>query len=618
MSGFLNLTLRLGGWDMRNKTWLALLLAVFPAISHAWWNDDWAYRKKLTLDTTATGAGIQTTLDDVPVLVRLHTGNFNYFLDVMPEGADLRFVAGDDKTPLKYHVEKFDAINEMALIWVREPQLAGASNGNAIWMYYGNKNAVKGDDAPATYDKNQAVAYHFAAENNFTKDETANANNPSAMTFESNPAGIIGGGASFSGNNSVTIPGSPSVRLVPKNGWTFSTWIKLEAPQKDAYVLHGQDGGVSFALGIDATSAYARFTDAGGRSYETPKSAALTTGAWHHLAIVASEGRLQLFIDGVEAANTPALLAEMGGALSIGAAANGTHGLTGILDEVEISNAARSPDWIKAAATGQGIDAKLLALGEDETKQSGGTSYFSVILQNVTLDGWVVIIILVVMAAISWVVMIGKGLIISRIGKDNKAFLQRYHETEADDPSALDEPESEEERALQDSPISAALFGKHDHFQSSSLYHVYHAGIQALHHRLGKAVGAQVSGLTPQAIDTIRAALDAAVVRETQKLNSQMVLLTIAISGGPFLGLLGTVVGVMITFAAIAASGDVNINAIAPGIAAALVATVAGLAVAIPALFGYNYLGSRVKEAVADMQVFVDEFITSIAEHYAR
>ncbi len=66
------------------------------------------------------------------------------------------------------------------------------------------------------------------------------------------------------------------------------------------------------------------------------------------------------------------------------------------------------------------------------------------------------------------------------------------------------------------------------------------------------------------------------MVRLTQKLQSQMVMLTIAISGGPFLGLLGTVVGVMITFAAIAASGDVNVNSIAPGIAAALAATVAG------------------------------------------
>jgi biopolymer transport protein ExbB len=96
-----------------------------------------------------------------------------------------------------------------------------------------------------------------------------------------------------------------------------------------------------------------------------------------------------------------------------------------------------------------------------------------------------------------------------------------------------------------------------------------------------------------------------------------MVLLTIAIAGGPFLGLLGTVVGVMITFAAIAASGDVNVNAIAPGIAAALAATVAGLAVAIPSLFGYNWLNSRIKAITADMRVFVDEFVTRVAEHYS-
>jgi biopolymer transport protein ExbB len=93
-----------------------------------------------------------------------------------------------------------------------------------------------------------------------------------------------------------------------------------------------------------------------------------------------------------------------------------------------------------------------------------------------------------------------------------------------------------------------------------------------------------------------------------------MVMLTIAISGGPFLGLLGTVVGVMITFAAIAAAGDVNINAIAPGISAALLATVAGLFVAIPALFGYNYLLTRNKAVTANMQVFVDEFVTRLAE----
>jgi biopolymer transport protein ExbB len=73
----------------------------------------------------------------------------------------------------------------------------------------------------------------------------------------------------------------------------------------------------------------------------------------------------------------------------------------------------------------------------------------------------------------------------------------------------------------------------------------------------------------------------------------------------------------MITFAAIAATGDVNVNAIAPGIAAALAATVAGLAVAIPALFGYNWLASQIKEVVADNRVFIDEFVTKLAERYS-
>ena len=131
------------------------------------------------------------------------------------------------------------------------------------------------------------------------------------------------------------------------------------------------------------------------------------------------------------------------------------------------------------------------------------------------------------------------------------------------------------------------------------------------------AGAARAESLSPQALDAIRATIDATNVRETQKLNSQMVLLTLAIAGGPFLGLLGTVVGVMITFAVIAATGDVNVNSIAPGIAAALAATVAGLAVAIPALFGYNWLASQIKEVVADNRVFIDEFVTKLAERYS-
>jgi biopolymer transport protein ExbB len=76
------------------------------------------------------------------------------------------------------------------------------------------------------------------------------------------------------------------------------------------------------------------------------------------------------------------------------------------------------------------------------------------------------------------------------------------------------------------------------------------------------------------------------------------------------------VVGVMITFALIAKSGEVDVNAIAPGIASALLATVAGLVVAIPALFVYSYLNNSIKSMVGEIQVFIDEFVAKMAEFY--
>jgi biopolymer transport protein ExbB len=185
----------------------------------------------------------------------------------------------------------------------------------------------------------------------------------------------------------------------------------------------------------------------------------------------------------------------------------------------------------------------------------------------------------------------------------------------------LDKPStsSEEQDLIAAAPSMAELAQDQNKYGASTLYRLYHHGVFELNKRIGgQTVSAQrVTTLSPQSMDAIRAAMDSSMTRLQQTLSSQMVLLTIAISGGPFLGLLGTVIGVMITFAAIALSGDVNVNAIAPGTAAALAATVAGLAVAIPSLFGYNWLNTRIKAITADNRVFVDEFVTRVAEQYS-
>jgi biopolymer transport protein ExbB len=576
-------------------------LALMPGLSHAWWNGDWDTRKKLTLNTAQ--AAIKEPLTQVPVLVRLHTGNFD-FGNVKDNGGDIRFVAEDDKTPLKYHIEKFDAVNEMALVWVQVPKLTPGKS-DTIWMYYGNSKATPADDMKATFNTNQVAVFHFDSTDGLPQDRSGNGNNASQSSVKVGDGSLIGRGATFDGGNTITIPASPTIKLVSSQGITVSAWIKTTVVQNNAILFQQQDAAKSISLSISGGKLVAAFG-----ATETPKTMDVTPGMWHHVALTAGQV-LTVYLDGQEISQAPVTLADMQGDITLG------KGFTGEMDEFKLSNVARSADMIKIEAGSQGADALLVGYGQDEANGSGGTSYFGTILHSVTTDGWVVIGILIVMAIISWVVMGLKAVVIGRVQKSNKAFLHEYGKLSVTETAKLDQEESEEDAEIENSQLLIALYGKHDHYQDSTLYRIYHTGMQEIKHRFDKVEASQ-QYLSPQAIGSIKASLDATLVRENQKLSSLMVLLTIAISGGPFLGLLGTVVGVMITFAAIAATGDVNVAAIAPGIAAALVATVAGLAVAIPALFGYNYLGSLIKNTSADMHIFVDEYISRITESYSR
>src|SRR5580704_8691740 len=106
---------------------LALFVGATPA--RAWWNDEWLLRKKIVIDTSAAGAGVSDPIGTSPVLLRLHVGNFR-FEQAKEDGGDLRFVAADDKTPLKHHFEKYDSLLGEALVWVSIPDLKpGAKTG---------------------------------------------------------------------------------------------------------------------------------------------------------------------------------------------------------------------------------------------------------------------------------------------------------------------------------------------------------------------------------------------------------------------------------------------------------------------------------------------------------
>ena len=597
---------------------LALLsFAASASAAAPWWNSEWTLRKKIVLDTTAAGAALTEPAGSGPVLIRLFEGNFR-FANAAQDGSDLRFFAEDGKTPLAYHIEKFDPLLNEAFVWVKVPDLKPGAQ-TTIWLYYGNPSgkAAKAEDAKATYDDQTVLVYHFAGQP--ANDSSGNGNNAQNPGLPADGS-LIGPGLRIDGKTTITIPSSASLFWTEGSAMTWSAWIKFGPSQRHAVFFSRRDGGNDFLIGADNGVPFVEASYQGG-TVRTPGGATVAAASWHQVAVIATGEHMTLYLDGEQYGAIAAPLPALNGPTIVGG--DGVGGLAGTsfsgeMDELEISKVARPVAALKLAALTQGRDgpAKFLTIGEDEQDSnwlSGlKTGYIGIIVGSLSVDGWVVIGILAVMSLISWVVMLRKVGYLNRIGGGNVKFLNEWSHV-ANDLSALENNEADGAKNMGGRLVAA----EHRKMTNTPLYRIYHIGIVEVQHRLAADQAGADKVISGRSMQAIRATLDGGLVRETQRLNSSMVLLTIAISGGPFLGLLGTVVGVMITFASVAAAGEVNVNAIAPGIAAALLATVAGLGVAIPALFGYNYLLTRIKVVTSDMHVFIDEFVSKLAEFYS-
>ncbi|MDM7948577.1 DUF2341 domain-containing protein [Hydrogenophaga sp.] len=573
---------------MKRLITIALCALLLPLSAHAWWNEAWTIRKKISLDTQSIG--LSAEVQGAPVLIRLSTGNFD-FLSAGENGIDIRFVAEDDKTELPFQIERFDVLNELAFVWVRVPTISPGSGAQHIWLYYGNDQAVAANAAPV-YDETQVATWHLSDSTGLPQDASPAGNPASAGTVTFSASGLIAGAARLQADGAGLELNSASLQSA--SAFTFSAWFKPDTA--DGELLRYGDLTLALQAGIPSLEM------AGARAQAT---GSLSVGGWHHLAVVHGPSGAALYLDGLPAADLAAAFAP-GGALRVGA------GLRGEIDEVHVASGARSADWMRLQATSQGLNSQLVKFSPEETTEAGGeTGYFMATMNNLTIDGWVVVVICVFMFFIALWVMYRKAVLISAQTKNNLQFSEAFVKLTTSLRKAEPVTQGHVQRLDQ-------LAAREKDFAQSSLHRIYQVGARELVGRFSTAAHSEggLPVVSANAMAAVRASLDAQLTRERQRLDKSMVLLTIAISGGPFLGLLGTVVGVMITFAAIAAAGDVNVNAIAPGIAAALVATVAGLGVAIPALFGYNYLQTRIKEIAVDMNVFVDEFVTQMAENY--
>ncbi|WDR35302.1 DUF2341 domain-containing protein [Pseudomonas serboccidentalis] len=574
---------------------LSLLIClgfVLPATAQAWWQDDWHYRKQIAVDTTPQGAGINQALGRTALLVRLHTGNFT-FDGVKEDGSDLRFVAADDKTVLNHQIESFDALMGMALIWVDVPNVEGGQRQD-IWMYYGNQKAPATGNGQLTFDPNYTALYHFdGATGTPAKDTTAYGNTAQSATGAAID-GVVGRALQFSGQP-LLLPASPSLQHNAGSAFTFSAWLRLDQANGEQLILARREGASSLLVGVNQGVPFVEID--GQRAVATQ---ALNPGQWQHVALTAEGAKVSLFINGREGATLAQAMPAFNSVMAMGADLHEGpfQPFVGAIDELRLSKVARPAALLLADATSQGAESKLVTYGVDEEQSGFGFGSLGFLLNAVPVDAWVIIAVLVLMMFQSWIIMLRKNHTLSRVSKANEDFREQFAKVG-----------TRLEMFADDAQLAQRL-------QHSPLWRLYSVAVKEI--RTRREQGADTSSVSAATIEAIRCSMDGVRTRENQALSSKLSTLSNAIAGGPYIGLLGTVLGIMVVFLGTAMAGDVNINAIAPGMAAALLATAMGLFVAIPALFGYNRLITRNKEVSADMRVFVDEFITRLAEMHGE
>ena len=212
-----------------------------------------------------------------------------------------------------------------------------------------------------------------------------------------------------------------------------------------------------------------------------------------------------------------------------------------------------------------------------------------------TVPAKAIIVFLLIFSVIVWSVMISKAIQMRRARKLNYYFNEEFRSQK----KVLD------------------IFDRKLRVEGCPLYEVYQTGSVQLDARLRGATGERAKqNVSLKNMEHVKRSLENTVAQESLKLESGLILLSIAASGAPFMGLLGTVWGVMSTFAGIAQQGAATMAAMAPGVSAALSTTVAGLLVAIPSMFAYNWLVHNLRAFTVELDNFAQELVSRMETEF--
>ncbi|MDI6776661.1 MAG: protein TolQ [Syntrophales bacterium] len=235
------------------------------------------------------------------------------------------------------------------------------------------------------------------------------------------------------------------------------------------------------------------------------------------------------------------------------------------------------------------------------------TGHFHGSLLSMILDagGMVqfVLLLLLFFSVVSWAIILLKYRTIKKVRRENSIFLDLYMKKDK----------------------LSEIFPEAKKFRYSTVAEVFRAGYTELA-KLTRAIKGSASAreaddpglaaLPLNGIDNIERAMNRACGTECTKLESTLGFLATTGSASPFIGLFGTVWGIMHTFRGIGVKGSATLAIVAPGISEALIATAAGLAAAIPAVIFYNYYLNRIRAITMEMDNFVSELLNIIKRHY--
>jgi len=251
-------------------------------------------------------------------------------------------------------------------------------------------------------------------------------------------------------------------------------------------------------------------------------------------------------------------------------------GATHVVPEVCL----RALGFLCFALLGQGVAAPEAARSTD-------------VISLVARSGWVakvVLLVLILFSIISWAIVFQKWLQVRRARAQTASFLEVFRRS-----SKFSEVQAVC-RTLVGSPLVA-------------LFEAGYAEINAQVRSQGDRPAGGAARPTLKSLDAVDRALLRAAGGEVRRLERRVGFLATTASITPFIGLFGTVWGIMTAFQSIGQTGSTNLGVVAPGIAEALIATAAGLFAAIPAVYFYNHFTHEVKLFAADMDDFALEFL---------